>query len=68
MNDLPSFLTELAARGHLGKDNLDFLVELMDVLGRRDLVNVVKIFKERKEVVRPSGAGGHVLTLSYQKG
>ena len=50
------------------EDNLDFLVELMNALERRDLVKVVKIFKERKEVVRPSGAGGHVLTLGYQRG
>ena len=68
LNDLQSFLAELEARGHLGKDNLNFLIELMDILGRRDLVNVVKIFEERKEVVRPSGAGGHVLTLGYQRG
>eukprot|EP00118_Oscarella_pearsei_P025413 m.308142 g.308142 ORF g.308142 m.308142 type:complete len:707 (+) comp43446_c0_seq1:124-2244(+) len=63
LNDPQCLFTELESRNLVAKNSLDFLIDLMDALDRRDLIRVVKEFQKNGEVVKPQGAGGHALTL-----
>ena len=58
-----AFFGELESVGLLSDKNLDFLIELLDVIGRVDLVRVVTTFKTTNKVTKPSGRARHMNTL-----
>lgn len=55
-----SFFGEMESIGELAETNLTLLQDLLEAVGRVDLVGVVDTFISRKKVVKPSGRGGHV--------
>ncbi|XP_062515591.1 caspase-8-like [Corticium candelabrum] len=57
-----SLFAELEGCGLLSESDLNFLKDLLETVGRIDLVKVLDNFKEKREVIRPSGRGGQVDT------
>lgn len=58
-----AFFGELGSANLLSETNLGVLIDMLDVIGRKDLSRVVQEFEKTKKVTKPSGLGGLVITL-----